>query len=50
MVKDSSLHQTPERSLHRLDWRVIRRLDGLMQGGYRTLCCGTGIDFADLRE
>jgi uncharacterized protein (DUF58 family) len=50
MVKDSSLHQTPERILHRLDWRVIRRLDGLMQGDYRTLFYGTGIDFADLRE
>ena len=36
--------------MHRLDWRVIRRLDGLMQGDYRTLFYGTGIDFADLRE
>lgn len=41
---------TPERLLHRLEWRVIRRLDGLLQGDYRTLFYGTGIDFADLRE
>jgi uncharacterized protein (DUF58 family) len=41
---------TPERVLHRLDWHVIRRLDGRMQGDYRTLFYGDGIDFADLRE
>ena len=41
---------TPERLLLRLDWQVIRRLDGLLQGDYRTLFYGTGIDFADLRE
>ncbi len=28
----------------------MRRLDGLLQGDYRTLFYGTGIDFADLRE
>jgi uncharacterized protein (DUF58 family) len=41
---------TPERILNRLDWRVIRRLDGLLQGDYRTLFYGDGLDFADLRE
>jgi len=41
---------TPERILRRLDWQVIRRLDGLLQGDYRTLFYGHGIDFADLRE
>lgn len=41
---------TPDRILHRLDWHVIRRLDGLLQGDYRTLFYGAGIDFADLRE
>src|SRR5215475_9176598 len=40
----------PERILQRLDWEVIRRLDGLLQGDYRTLFYGYGIDFADLRE
>ena len=34
----------------RLDWKVIRRLDGLLQGDYRTLFYGFGVDFADLRE
>ena len=41
---------TPERVLLRLDWNVIRRLDGLLQGDYRTLFYGFGVDFADLRE
>ena len=40
----------PERLLRRLEWRVIRRLDGLLQGDYRTLLYGAGIDFTDLRE
>ncbi len=42
--------EPPERLLRRLDWQVIRRLDGLFQGNYRTLLYGNGIDFADLRE
>lgn len=41
---------TPERILQRLDWQVIRRLDGQLQGDYRTLFYGYGVDFADLRE
>ncbi|MFN8482410.1 MAG: DUF58 domain-containing protein [Anaerolineae bacterium] len=41
---------TPERILQRLDWHVVRRLDGLLQGDYRTLFYGAGIDLADLRE
>src|SRR5215207_6246694 len=41
---------TPERILLRLDWNVIRKLDGLLQGDYRTLFYGFGVDFADLRE
>ncbi len=36
--------------LHRLEWTVLRRLDGLLQGDYRTLWRGTGLDLADLRE
>ncbi len=42
--------QTPERILLRLDWSVVRRLDGLLQGDYRSLFYGFGVDFADLRE
>jgi uncharacterized protein (DUF58 family) len=41
---------TPERILQRLDWQVVRRLDGLLQGNYRSLFYGAGVDFADLRE
>jgi uncharacterized protein (DUF58 family) len=40
----------PERILQRLDWQVIRRLDGLLQGDYRSLFRGGGLDFAALRE
>ena len=40
----------PERILQRLDWQVIRRLDGLLQGDYRSLFHGGGLDFAGLRE
>jgi uncharacterized protein (DUF58 family) len=41
---------TPERILLRLDWNVIRKLDGMLQGDYRSLFYGFGVDFADLRE
>ncbi len=40
----------PERILQRLDWQVIRRLDGLLQGDYRSLFHGNGVDLAALRE
>ena len=39
----------PERLLLRLEWRVIRRLDGRIQGAYRTPYRGSGLDFAGLR-
>ncbi|MGI5241253.1 DUF58 domain-containing protein [Dactylosporangium sp. CA-139066] len=39
-----------DRLLRRLEWQVVRRLDGQLQGSYRTLFRGGGIDFADLRE
>jgi uncharacterized protein (DUF58 family) len=40
----------PEEILQRLDWKVIRRLDGVLQGDYRSLFRGNGIDLVDLRE
>ena len=40
----------PERILLRLEWTVIRRLDGALHGNYRTLFRGFGLDLADLRE
>lgn len=39
-----------EHVLRRLEWTVVRRLDGLLQGDYRTLMRGAGLDLADLRE
>lgn len=36
--------------LRRLEWTVMRRLDGLLQGDYRSLMRGGGVDLADLRE
>ena len=48
-----SLFQQPfgaENVLRRLEWTVIRRLDGLLHGDYQTLFRGFGLDLADLRE
>ena len=42
--------RNPEELLRRLEWTVIRRLDGLLQGDYRSLFRGFGLDLADLRE
>lgn len=42
--------QRAEALLRRLEWTVLRRLDGLLQGDYRTLMRGSGLDLADLRE
>ena len=44
------LLRDPVALLRRLEWTVVRRLDGLLQGDYRTLFRGFGIDLADLRE
>jgi uncharacterized protein (DUF58 family) len=46
----SASPQTPEALLRRLEWTVIRRLDGLLHGAYRTLFRGQGLDLAELRE
>ncbi len=44
------LPPTPESVLRRIEWKVIRRLDGRLQGDFRTLLHGSGVDVADLRE
>jgi uncharacterized protein (DUF58 family) len=49
-VSVSATVSAPERILQRIDWKIVRRLDGLLQGDYRSLFYGQGIDFADLRE
>ncbi|WP_440104768.1 DUF58 domain-containing protein [Streptosporangium sp. H16] len=38
-----------ERLLLRLEWKVVRRLDGRLQGAHRTAHRGSGIDFTGLR-
>lgn len=38
-----------EAALRQLEWTVLRRLDGLLQGDYRTLMRGSGMDLCDLR-
>ena len=40
----------PEKILQHLDWTVIRKLDGMLQGDYRSLFHGFGVDLAELRE
>jgi len=40
----------PEALLRRIEWTVVKRLDGLLQGDFRTLFRGHGFDLADLRE
>src|SRR3954466_4720361 len=39
-----------EHLLGRLEWHVLRRLDGRLQGNHRTVLRGNGTDFRDLRE
>lgn len=36
--------------LQRLEWTVLRRLDGALQGDHHSLFRGAGLDLADLRE
>ena len=45
-----SVRPDSELLLRRLEFTVLRRLDGLLQGDYRTLFRGFGLDLADLRE
>ena len=45
-----SASPTAESVLQRLEWTVLRRLDGVLHGDYRTLFRGHGLDLADLRE
>ncbi|NUP03835.1 MAG: DUF58 domain-containing protein [Nonomuraea sp.] len=39
----------PDKLLLRLEWKVVRRLDGRLQGAHRTAHRGAGIDFTGLR-
>ena len=39
-----------EHLLRRLEWSVLRRLEGVLLGDWRTLMRGSGLDLAELRE
>jgi uncharacterized protein (DUF58 family) len=39
-----------EMLLKRVDWHVVKRLDGLLQGDYRSMFLGQGYDLAEVRE
>jgi uncharacterized protein (DUF58 family) len=47
---DATLRPPPHVLLQRLEWTVLKKLDGALQGDYRTLFRGQGVDLADLRE
>lgn len=47
---DTAVPLTPEQLLRRIEWRVIRRLEGRLQGDYHTLLRGQGTDVRDLRS
>jgi uncharacterized protein (DUF58 family) len=46
---DAARLLTPEQALRRIEWRVLRRLEGRLQGDYRTVLRGRGTDFLGLR-
>ena len=47
---DASRPSGADALMRRLEWTVLRRLDGAVHGDYRTLFRGFGLDLADLRE
>ena len=49
-MAETSTLAAPDQLLRQLEFTVIRKLDGLLQGDYRTLWRGAGVDLADLRE
>ena len=44
------MRTAPDRLLLRLEWKVLRRLDGRLVGAYRTPRRGSGLDFAGVRD
>jgi uncharacterized protein (DUF58 family) len=47
---DAVPQPTPEQVLSRLEWQVVRRLEGRLQGDYHTSLLGQGNDFRGLRD
>jgi uncharacterized protein (DUF58 family) len=50
LAEPSKQATNAERILQRLDWHVVRRLDGILMGDYRSLFYGQGLDLAEVRE
>jgi uncharacterized protein (DUF58 family) len=50
MAKPAIANRNVEAILQKVEWTVLRRLDGLLHGDYRSLFRGFGIDISDLRE
>lgn len=46
----ATLLETPEQLLRRLEFAVVRRLDGFLFGDYRGLFYGPSLDLAEVRE
>jgi uncharacterized protein (DUF58 family) len=49
-MPDAPPLETPERLLRRLEFSVVRRLDGFLFGDYRGLFYGPSLDLAEVRE
>ena len=49
-MPDAQPLETPERLLQRLEFSVVRRLDGFLFGDYRGLFYGPSLDLAEVRE
>jgi len=45
-----AMMETPERILRRLEFQVVRRLDGFLFGDYRGVFYGPSLDLAEVRE
>ncbi len=49
-MPDVQLRETPEQLLRRLEFSVVRRLDGFLFGDYRGIFYGPSLDLAEVRE
>lgn len=49
-MQDLALQETPEQLLRRLEFSVVRRLDGFLFGDYRGIFYGPSLDLAEVRE
>lgn len=50
ILENENKRINPEDFLRQLEWTTLRKLDGQLQGDYRTWFKGSGLELADLRE